>query len=342
MAKLSATKEGGAGKGLVRIVLRALPGAVYKLPTLAFQHRGGEEEWSFWLQAFCAGPASVRRLSGRIRLYSGRKLVEDVSAPAAFWASRVVPAEQSGRPGLYYLRMRAPVAAGVDRVTIGLDVTVGRERHARRLSVPVLRYRPPVAMHVPLEGGVFVMTDHRARHGAEAGWFALDLLGLSAGGRHLRRDPPRRPSDFCGGGRRVLAPAGGVVVRTGDGMPDHGKLGETAAKRERLRMYARRDWFLFGNHVVLCHGRRLFSLLAHLERGSVAVAPGQKVKAGEALGRLGNSGLSRMPHLHFQLMSGADAFGADPVPTWFDGVRIPPWGRFRRAVLHAGMTAFAI
>lgn len=323
----------------VRVILKSIPSVVYKMPTRPVRHTGGEEECSFWLQVY-APARPIRRIAGLTRLYSGRRLVEEVKTPPAFWTSRVVPLDRAGRPGLYFLRFHMPDAGGIDRLTFTLDVVVGRGVHRRRLSLPVRRYEPTVSMRLPIEGGVYVLADHRARHGAEAGWFALDLLGLDPSGMLARREPPREPADFCGLGRRVLAPAAGVVVRLADGMPDHERLGEDTDKAEQIRCLARRDWLLFGNHVVLCHGRGLYSLCAHLARGSVRVEPARKVAAGEEIGRLGNSGFSRMPHLHFQLMTSADAFTAGPIPAWFDNIRIPPFGRFRRAVLHAGTTAF--
>jgi hypothetical protein len=38
--------------------------------------------------------------------------------------------------------------------------------------------------------------------------------------------------------------------------------------------------------------------LAHLQRGSVTVQPGDAIAAGEIVGRVGNSGNSSEPHLH--------------------------------------------
>jgi murein DD-endopeptidase MepM/ murein hydrolase activator NlpD len=77
-----------------------------------------------------------------------------------------------------------------------------------------------------------------------------------------------------------------------------------------------------GNHVVLrlATGERL--LLAHLRRGSVRVRPGQRVRAGAPLGRVGNSGNSSEPHMHLH----AQTRGGTGVPVAFrrllvDGVR---------------------
>ncbi|WP_240474275.1 M23 family metallopeptidase [Intrasporangium chromatireducens] len=59
--------------------------------------------------------------------------------------------------------------------------------------------------------------------------------------------------------------------------------------------------------------------LCHLQRDSVCVQPGQRVRCGDAVGRCGNSGNSTEPHLHLQAFDGLDPDHARPVPITFDG-----------------------
>lgn len=61
-------------------------------------------------------------------------------------------------------------------------------------------------------------------------------------------------------------------------------------------------------------------MLAHLQHGSVAVAPGARVETGSYVGRVGNSGRSTVPHLHLHFQQSADP-GA-------------PTSRFRLANYH--------
>jgi murein DD-endopeptidase MepM/ murein hydrolase activator NlpD len=58
----------------------------------------------------------------------------------------------------------------------------------------------------------------------------------------------------------------------------------------------------------------LVALVAHLRRGSVTVATGDRVTEGQQLGVIGNSGNTLAPHLHFQVMDGADFAAARVVP----------------------------
>jgi murein DD-endopeptidase MepM/ murein hydrolase activator NlpD len=73
---------------------------------------------------------------------------------------------------------------------------------------------------------------------------------------------------------------------------------------------------LAGNHVVI-EGVPGFVLLAHLAPGSVRLHAGQVVGEGGLVGRVGHTGNSTAPHLHFQLMDAADPRTARGVPCAF-------------------------
>jgi len=64
---------------------------------------------------------------------------------------------------------------------------------------------------------------------------------------------------------------------------------------------------LGGNYVILKCGN-VFPLYAHLQNGSALVRPGDTVRTGDVLGKVGNSGASIQPHLHFQVMDCPDPF----------------------------------
>ena len=56
---------------------------------------------------------------------------------------------------------------------------------------------------------------------------------------------------------------------------------------------------VLGNYVIMRRGD-VFAAFAHLAPDSVAVATGQTVGTGDMLGRVGHTGNSTAPHLHFQ------------------------------------------
>ena len=57
----------------------------------------------------------------------------------------------------------------------------------------------------------------------------------------------------------------------------------------------------YGNYVVVDHGGGIATLYAHLATGTVAVGVGSSVSQGQVLGRIGNTGYSTGPHLHFEV-----------------------------------------
>src|SRR6185503_1466934 len=77
-------------------------------------------------------------------------------------------------------------------------------------------------------------------------------------------------------GTPVSAPAGGLVIDIGDNEPGYGKL------------------------VVIDHGYNLVTKYAHLSRINVRV--GQRVKRGEVIALVGNTGIATGPHLHYEVL----------------------------------------
>jgi murein DD-endopeptidase MepM/ murein hydrolase activator NlpD len=71
-----------------------------------------------------------------------------------------------------------------------------------------------------------------------------------------------------------------------------------------------------------------YALYAHMQTGSVIPKLGDKVKAGDPLGKLGNSGNSTVPHLHFGIQDTADAFGSNSVPYVFKAYTLAGTGTF--------------
>jgi murein DD-endopeptidase MepM/ murein hydrolase activator NlpD len=55
-----------------------------------------------------------------------------------------------------------------------------------------------------------------------------------------------------------------------------------------------------------------------MQKNSINVARGQRVKRGQVLGKLGNTGNTSAPHLHFHLMDGASVLGSNGVPYVID------------------------
>jgi len=102
-------------------------------------------------------------------------------------------------------------------------------------------------------------------------------------------------SSYHGYGQEVLAVADGVIVAALDGIPEN-----VPGQLPPLEPVAP-VCILCGNHVVLELADGQFATYMHLQPGSLRVAKGDRVRRGQVLGLVGNSGNSSLPHLHFHV-----------------------------------------
>ena len=98
------------------------------------------------------------------------------------------------------------------------------------------------------------------------------------------------PEDYFCYDKEVLSPGDGIIEEIIDGIEEN-KIGEVNLKD---------NW---GNTLVIKHTDLLYSKLCHLRNGSIRVKTGDRVKQGEGIARIGNSGRSPYPHLHFQFQA---------------------------------------
>jgi Peptidase family M23 len=110
-------------------------------------------------------------------------------------------------------------------------------------------------------------------------------------------------------GEDVLAVADGTVVSIQDGKPE-------TTPNVPMIPETREDYG--GNHVILEIAPNVFALYVHLHPGSLTVKVGEVVKAGAPLAKIGNTGPSMGPHLHFGLSDKPDFFAGRSLPFVFD------------------------
>jgi len=138
--------------------------------------------------------------------------------------------------------------------------------------------------------------------------WAYDLLVTKDGSSFHRGG--RSLDDYYAYGLPVLAPAAGTIYATSDGDPDM-PIGILGGGHDAC-----------GNQVVLEVAPNQFLFLCHLQPGSIAVKKGDRINAGQALGRIGNSGNTSEPHLHIHLQDGAKLHLAEGIPLYFHAYRV--------------------
>ncbi len=146
-------------------------------------------------------------------------------------------------------------------------------------------------------------------------WFKLGDKGKGEDDAKLVHDDATKNENWYGYGTEALAVADAVVSAVKDGIPENVPLSKTRAVPITAETTA-------GNYVVLNLGHGRFALYAHLQPHKIRVKVGDKVRRGQVLGLLGNSGNSDSPHLHFHIVDGDSPLGAEGLPFVFESYEV--------------------
>jgi hypothetical protein len=200
-------------------------------------------------------------------------------------------------------------------------------------AVVNVRTDPPLVLSPPLRGDGWLAANgpsntsgHRRAlipvrgqaHIAQR--FAIDWVQLREDGKTWKGDQLKNESYRCYG-VEALAVADGLVVAIKDGIPENIPGATSRAVPITLETVG-------GNHVILDLGGGRYAFYAHLQPGSLRVKVGDKVKRGQALGLVGNSGNSTEPHLHFHISDANSPLASEGLPYVFESFEVQGkgWG----------------
>jgi hypothetical protein len=196
------------------------------------------------------------------------------------------------------------------------------------IMVPILRQRPLV-LSPPFRDGVWLAGNgpsndsvHRRSviaingHAYISQRFAIDWVMVGSNGDSFH-DNRSRNENFWAFGQPAVAVQDGEITEAVDDIPDNtpGKLPVITVQN------------ILGNHIILRIAPGVYAAYCHLKQGSIRVHLHQRVKKGEELALIGNSGNTTGPHLHFQLTDGNSALAAEGIPYVFEGFRFYGWGK---------------
>ncbi len=231
------------------------------------------------------------------------KLVGGARAVVFLW----VPVDPGGIP-----------ASVINRVTIedGAGDSI-RTQHLDGQAVPVAPEAAPVA--APLRGGVWLAGNgpnpdvgHRRALIPIGGVpsiaqrFAIDWVKVGPDHTTFTGDRLKNES-YHAYGQDALAVADGIVAAMKDGIPEN--IPGPASRAVPITLET-----VGGNYVILEIGGGRHAFYAHLQPGSLTVKAGDRVKRGQVLGLVGNSGNSTEPHLHFHISDGTSPLGSEGLP----------------------------
>jgi murein DD-endopeptidase MepM/ murein hydrolase activator NlpD len=229
-----------------------------------------------------------------------------------------------GVAGFLFMDVTYPIGARLpDRLEYRFDVSTSTptglaesfragptrvaEEDPARIGAPVFGKRWLTA-----EGCCDTVTSHRGAifpidgtfHAPER--FAIDWVKVGKNGR-LYDGPKDELSSYPYYRARIRSVADGRVVGTHNTEPEQkpGKHPSGLALND-----------FGGNYVVIKIGEGRYAYYAHLQKGQkgVLVEPGDRVEKGQVIGKLGNTGNTDAPHLHFMLIDGKAPLTSDALP----------------------------
>jgi Peptidase family M23 len=190
-------------------------------------------------------------------------------------------------------------------------------------------HRPVAVIGPPLHGTGYISADSccdAVRHQRAtlpinghfwlAQRYAVDWEQANEQGR-IYRGPREKVESYNIFGKEAIAVADATVASTTDGAPE-GTPGQYPAAIDP----AAAD----GNAVILDLGQHRYAMYAHLQPGSIKVHQGDRVKTGQVLGLVGNTGNSLVPHLHFQLMDQPSSLASNGLPYEIDNFEVTAKG----------------
>jgi len=137
-------------------------------------------------------------------------------------------------------------------------------------------------------------------------------------------------------GQEVHAPCDGIIVQAHDGYEERAKANLLSdlfvAIKYAYAFNPRKDNIqtVAGNYIIMKCSDNVYAVFVHLQKGSIGISVGQSVNKGDVIGKVGHSGNSFSPHLHFQLMDSNDILIAKGLPCAFEQYELFKDGEWRK------------
>lgn len=281
--------------------------------------------YELWMTNFSSADTVVEK----VEVLGDGKLLASLDAPVI--AGRLQAAGQRESSGtlagsvqaLLFLHVTlAP--GGVAPVRLSHRVTIhanaappGQQEITESGGEVTVNRRAVVSIGPPLLGDGYVSADSccdASRHTRAAMpvngrvWlaqrYAVDWEQVDAQGR-IYDGPPEKVESYTIFGKPVIAVADAVVMSVTEGLPE-----QTPGQYPKNIPLDEAD----GNSVILDLGQGNYATYAHMKPGSVRVHKGERVKMGQVIGLVGNTGNSVAPHLHFQVTAGPSSLASNGLP----------------------------
>lgn len=289
--------------------------------------------YELWITNFSSGDALIERVEVLGDGYVIQTLHRTAIGRQLQPAGEREPAEKLSNGKLALLFVHLALSPGAEiprelthRVRAHFDAAPPGEQEVTETGGSITVDRQEVAqIGPPLKGTGFVSADSccdATRHTRaalpvngrvyDAQRYAVDWEQLDVRNR-IYSGPQEKPESYTIFGKPVLSVADAVVAAVITGLPE-----QTPGKYPVNIPIEQAD----GNAIILDLGKHRFVLYAHLQSESIHLNRGDKVKRGQVIGLVGNSGNSVAPHLHFHVMSSEMPLVSNGLPYQIDDFTI--------------------
>jgi hypothetical protein len=227
------------------------------------------------------------------------------------------PNQESGLFNEYFIVVHDKV---MDELVIQVNYFCEGKEKKQELKMPLIQYKNKNQYIFPLKGCLSTcgnynsLVEHRQHYSME---FAFDMAQYNSEQKLCYKENMSQ-EDYIVFGKDILAIADGEVVDC-----YHSFTVTTSWDWNERKPYIDKYGLpaQCGNYIVLKHAGGEYSFYGHLAANSLTVKKGDKVTQGQVIAKVGHTGMSSCPHLHFQLMDGPDFFYAKGLPCHFVNIK---------------------
>lgn len=233
--------------------------------------------------------------------------------------------EPGQETGFRLEHFRTLVEKPLDEMVFTVVYKQAAETKKISIEIPIIEYKNKKEYIFPLKGSWLVFGNwddaynHRTMHSQE---FGFDLVQLNDN-LQFEQTFEKPNEEFKCYNEDLLAVADGEVIDCFDGVPENPSAIKMISNEEKREIIEKSGFVpvISGNYAIIKHAPNEYSFYAHIKNSTLKIKKGENVTQGQVIGKLGNSGNSTGPHLHFHLMDKPSILTGRGLPIHFTNLK---------------------